>query len=76
VGDIVFRISQAGQEPFIDVDTVDQIEPAIRSCAPGRYHVDEISADLLPSGHSSRRYAVAIKKHDGSVTIEPDLWEA
>jgi hypothetical protein len=48
----MYRISQNGQEPIIDVDTVDQIEPAIRSIEPGRYRVDGISADLLPSGRT------------------------
>ncbi len=38
----MYRISQNGQEPIVDVDTVDQLEPAIRASEPGRYHVDEI----------------------------------
>ncbi len=38
----MFRISQNGQEPIVDVDTLDQIEPAIRSGAPGRYHADKM----------------------------------
>ena len=49
----MYRISRNGQEPIIDVDQVEAIEPAIRSSEPGRYHVDEISADPLPSGHTS-----------------------
>jgi hypothetical protein len=39
----MLRISRNGQEPIIDVDQVEAIEPAIRSSEPGRYHVDEIS---------------------------------
>jgi hypothetical protein len=38
----VYRISRNGQEPIIDIDTLEAIEPAIRSSYPGRYHVDEI----------------------------------
>jgi hypothetical protein len=53
----MYRISQNGQESIIDVDTVEDIEPALRSNKPGRYHVDEISADPMPSGHGSRRGA-------------------
>jgi hypothetical protein len=71
----MFRISK-DPHTAIDVAQVDEIEPAVKASKPGRYHVDEISADPLPSGHSSRRYGVAIKKKDGSVTIEPDSWEA
>jgi hypothetical protein len=51
-----YRTSRNGQEPFIDVDTVEAIEPAIRSSEPARYHVDEISADSLPNHHTSRRW--------------------
>ena len=51
-----FRISRNGQEPSIDVDQVEAMEPALRSSKPGRYHVDEVSADPLPSGHPSRRW--------------------
>jgi hypothetical protein len=52
----MFRISQNGEEPIIDVDTIEDTEPAIRSSEPGRYRIDEISADPLPSGHTSRRW--------------------
>lgn len=52
------RISQNGQGPIVDVDQVKAIEPSIRSNEPGRYQIDEISADPLPSGHTSRRWAV------------------
>jgi hypothetical protein len=45
----MYRISRNGQEPIVDVDQVEAIEPAIRSSEPGRYHVDEIRADPLPS---------------------------
>ena len=46
----MYRISRDGQEPIIDVDTVDQLEPAIRASKPGRYHVDQIERDPLPIG--------------------------
>jgi hypothetical protein len=69
-----YRITRNGQKPIIDVDTLDQLEPAIRSNVPGRYHVDEISADPLPSGHTSRRWGILIKRPDRSVVLEPDPW--
>jgi hypothetical protein len=68
----MFRISRNGQEPVIDVDQVDAIEPTIRSSAPGRYRMDEFSCDPLPSDHSSRRWGVGIKRHDGTVAVESD----
>jgi hypothetical protein len=46
----MYRISRNGQGSIIDVDQVEAIEPAILSSEPGRYHVDEISADPLASG--------------------------
>ena len=47
------------------------IEPAIRSSEPSRYHVDEISRDPLPCGHTSRRWGVGIKRPDGTVVPRP-----
>ena len=70
----MYRISRNGQEPVVDADQVEAIEPVMRSSNPGRYHVDTISADPLPSGHTSRRWGVGIKRKDGSVVVEPDPW--
>jgi hypothetical protein len=67
-------MSRNGHEAIIDVDQIKAIEPAIRFSELGRYHVDEISADPLPSSHTSRRWGVAIKRPDGSVELEPDPW--
>ncbi len=71
----MLRISQNGQEPIVDVDTLDQLEPAIRSSEPGRYHIDQIERSPLPSSHTSRRWGVGIKGADGTVVVEPDPWE-
>jgi len=71
----VFRNSN-GVGRLIDVAQIDEIGRVIRALEPGYYYVDEISADLLPSVHSSRRWGVAIKRQNGSVVIEPDPWEA
>ncbi len=68
----MYRVSSNGQEPIIYVAAAEAIEQAIRLFKPGLYHVDEISADSLPSGHTSRRWGVAIKRPDGSVLLEPD----
>jgi hypothetical protein len=71
----MFRISRFGSDDIIDVAQVDEIEPVIRSIAPGAYHVNEISADPLPSGRTSRRWGIVIKRQNGSMVIEPDPWE-
>jgi hypothetical protein len=41
------RISANGQEHVIDVETVEDTEPAIRDLKAGRFEVDEIGADTL-----------------------------
>jgi hypothetical protein len=63
----MYRISRNGIDPIVDVDHVEAIEPAIRSSEPGRYHVDEMSADPLPSGQTSRLWGIVIKSRDGAV---------
>jgi hypothetical protein len=70
----MFGISQSGRDEIADVAQVDEIESAIRSSKPGRYHIDQIERDPLPSGHTPRRWGVGIKLHDGSVVLEPDPW--
>ena len=72
----MYRISRNGQVPIVDVDAVEAIKPAIRSSEPGRYHVDAISAEPLPSGYTSRRSGIGIKLGDGSVVVELDQWLA
>jgi hypothetical protein len=51
----MFRISNASASLVVDVDTVQEIEPEIRSLRPGRYHIDEFPAKPFPSGHTARR---------------------
>ena len=46
----MFRILRDGSDHILDVDQVEAIEPAVRSSKRGRYHVDQIERDLLPSG--------------------------
>jgi hypothetical protein len=56
----------------------DEIAKALRHERPGRFVVEEVSpaGQLLPSGHSCRRWGTAIRKADGQVTLEPDPWPA
>jgi hypothetical protein len=60
----MFRITQ-GLKKVVNVDTVDQIEPAVRGLSAGRWHIDQIERDSLPSGHTSRRWGVGLKMPDG-----------
>ena len=71
----MFRISHIARRTAVDVDSIDEVEPAIASSKPGRYHINQISAEPLPSGHTSRRWGVGIKATDGSVVIERDTWD-
>jgi hypothetical protein len=70
----MYRISRPGRDPVVDVGSVEAIEGAVRAGGPGCYHVDEISSEPLPSGHTSRQWGVGIKRPDGAVTIDPDPW--
>ena len=70
----IYRISRPGLEPITDVDSVEAVEQAIRNGGAGCYQVDAISAELLPSGHTSWRWGTAIMRPDGAVTLDPDTW--
>jgi len=69
----MFRVSRG--ETGFDADSLDQSREYLGRQKPCRYHVDEISADPLPSGHKSRQWGVAISRPDGSVELEPHPWE-
>ena len=71
----IFRISRPDSDDITDVGSVEAIEPAMRSDEPGRYQVDEISHDPLPSGHTCRRWGTVTKHPDGTIAVEPDPWE-
>jgi hypothetical protein len=71
----MFRISRTGSNEITDVAQFDEIEPAVRVSEPGRYNIDQIERDPLPSGHTSSWWGVGIKRH-GTVAIEPDPWDA
>jgi hypothetical protein len=70
-----FRISK-GPDVGEILDSVEALAASARDHGPGRYHVDEISTDPLPSGHTSRRWGFGIKRAAGSVELEPDPWDA
>jgi hypothetical protein len=69
----VFWVNHSG-EGTADADSIERAWELVRDGEPGRYHIDEISAEPLPSGHTSRRWGVGIKRPDGTVMLEPDPW--
>jgi hypothetical protein len=72
----MFRIVRNDQhgEMLADSETIEQAIAIIGSTTAGRFHIDEISADPLLSGHTARRWGTIIKQVDGSITTEPDPW--
>jgi hypothetical protein len=69
----MFRIIR-GQDFYAIAARPDEIARAIRHDRPGRFIVEEVSpaGQLLPSGHSCRRWGTAIRHPDGQVTLEPE----
>jgi hypothetical protein len=63
-----------GDDIIATVGTPEEATAALLSAKPGRYVVDESSmaGELLPSGYSCQRWAVAIRQADGSVVLEPE----
>ena len=63
-------------DPVGAADQVEGPRRLVEGLGPGRYHVDEIAADPLPSGPASCRWGTAIKHPDGRVDLDPDPWPA
>ncbi len=58
-----------------DADTIEYLKGILGHLDPGRYTVDGIASDPLPSGHNARRWGVLLKLEDGTVIEEPDPWD-
>jgi hypothetical protein len=69
----MFQISRGEQEP-IGVKNFKELKLTIHSSKPGRYRIDEISADPLPPGRQPQLWGIGINWADGSVEIERDPW--
>ena len=52
----IYRISRKGQGPVVVVATVEAFEGGISAGKPSAFHIDEISTDPLPSGHTGRSW--------------------
>ena len=51
-------------EMLSDADTIEYLKGILGHLDPGRYTVDEIALDPLPSGHTARRWGVLLKFDD------------
>jgi hypothetical protein len=72
----LYRLDDPQGELVTDGDSIGHLKSALGDLPPGRYHVDEISATPLPSGHTARRWGIILKLTDGRVVEEPDPWES
>jgi hypothetical protein len=61
---------------YTTVASPDDVALVLHHAKPGRYTVEEVSpaGKLLPSGHSCRRIATAIRHPDGHVTLDREPW--
>jgi hypothetical protein len=72
----MLRVSDPQGDPVGAVAAVEGLRRLVERLGPGRYHVEEIAADPLPSGPTSRRRGTAIKRPDGRDELAPDPWPA
>jgi hypothetical protein len=70
-----YRLIDSKGEMLSDADTIGYLNGILSHLDPGRYTVDEIATDPLPSGHTARRWGVMLKLDDGTIIEEPDTWE-
>jgi hypothetical protein len=70
----ILRVNDPNGDPIGTADSPEGIKRVIEGLGPGWYHLDEISSDPLPSGHTSRRWGVGFKDKNGTIAIEPDPW--
>ena len=70
----ILRVNNFDGEPIGAALSVHSLAELLEDVSPSRYHIDEIGHDLLPSGHTSRRWGVGTKHPDGTVTLDPDPW--
>jgi hypothetical protein len=71
----IYRLIDPKGELLSDADTIGYLKGILTHLDPGRYTVDEISSDPMPSGHTARRWGVMLKLDDGTSIEEPDPWE-
>ena len=73
---ITYRLVDSKGEMLSDADTIEYLKGILGHLDAGRYTVDEIASEPLPSGHTARRWGVLLKLDDGTIIEEPDPWDA
>ncbi len=61
-------------EQIGSAESIPGLARLLEGAPPGRYHIDEISADPLPSGLASRGWGFAIMRGDGFAIFARDIW--
>ena len=70
----ILRVNNPDGEPIGSAESIPGLARLVEDVSPGRYHIDELSHGPLPSGHTSRRWGIAVKRSDSSVSIARDIW--
>jgi hypothetical protein len=56
----MLRLNDLQGDPVGDAPDAEGPHRLAQGLGPGRYHVDQIAADPLPSGHTSRHWGMVI----------------
>lgn len=68
----ILRVNNPDGEPIGTTESAEGVRAILEPLPPRRYHIDEISRDPLPSGHTSHRWGPGIKRGGWTVTINRD----
>jgi hypothetical protein len=71
-----YRLIDPKGELRSDAGSIERLKTILSHLAHGRYTVDEIATQPLPSGHTARRWGVMLKLDDGTIIEEPDPLES
>jgi hypothetical protein len=71
----ILRINDPEGDPIGSAESIPGLARLLEGVPPGRYHTDEIRADHLPSGHTSRRWGFAIIRPDSSMSIVREVFQ-
>ena len=69
----MLRVGHRGKG-IVDAESIEGAREIVRGQPPGRYDVDEIRSEPLPSGHSSRSWGRMVRPPDGRVEDEARPW--
>jgi hypothetical protein len=70
----ILRLNDSDGDPIGTALSIHSLTRLFENFLPGRDRIDEISHDPFPSGHTSRRWGIAVKRNDLSVSIARQVW--